>query len=66
MRATYIQRKDGEGFEVKSKQLTRWKCCDCGLIHDIVFVSGRGVVGVAAKRNNSATANARRRSKWKY
>lgn len=63
MRANYIQRKDGEGFTVKSKTLTRWQCCDCGLVHDLVFVSGKGVIGVAAKRNNRATAAVRRKMK---
>jgi len=56
----YIQRLDEKGFEVKSKELTRWACCDCGLVHDIVFVSGRRVIGVAAKRNNKATGQRRR------
>lgn len=56
----YKQVVDGEGFQVKSKGITRWACCDCGLVHDIVFVSGRGVVGIAAKRNNRATAQRRR------
>ena len=60
----YIQRFDDEGFTVKSKEPTRWSCCDCGLVHDIVFVSGRkgSDIGVAARRNNRATA-AKRRSK---
>mgnify|MGYP001550391260 CR=1 FL=1 len=58
----YAQRKDGEGFEVLSKVLTRWACCDCGLVHDLVFVSGRkgSAIGVAARRNNKATAARRR------
>lgn len=61
----YIQRKDGEGFEVLSKTLTRWACCDCGLVHDLIFVAGRKgkEIGVAARRNNRATAARRRRAK---
>jgi len=61
---TYTQRKGGEGFTVQSKVLTRWACCDCGLVHDLMFVAGRkgSEIGVAAKRNARATA-ARRRSK---
>ena len=58
----YIQRIDGEGFEVKSGEVTRWACCDCGLVHDLAFVNGKGVIGVAVKRNKRATA-ARRRGK---
>lgn len=63
----YVQRYDGEGFEVQSGTPTRWACCDCGLVHDIVFVSvdDQGEVkdepiGVATKRNMRATAQRRR------
>jgi len=60
----YIQRHDGEGFEVESGKITRWACCDCGLIHDIAFVSNDGKpIGVAAQRNNRATAQRRRKIK---
>jgi hypothetical protein len=59
----YRQREDGEGFEVPSGKVYRIACCDCGLVHDFVFVAGRGVVGVAAKRNNRATAQRRRKAK---
>lgn len=61
----YRQRKDGEGFTVLSKIKTRWACCDCGLVHDIVFVSGpkNNLIGVAAERNIRATAARRRRKK---
>lgn len=59
----YHQRKDGEGFEMPTKQVVRMACCDCGLVHDFVFVNGRGVVGIAAKRNNRATAQRRRHIK---
>jgi hypothetical protein len=60
----YIQRHDYEGWQVKSKQKFRIACCDCGLVHDVVLVSGRGVVGIASARNNRATS-ARRRGKRK-
>jgi hypothetical protein len=56
----YIQRKNGEGFEVPSGQLYRIACCDCGLVHDFVFIAGKGIVGIAARRNNRATAQRRR------
>ena len=56
----YVQRKDGEGFEVPSGEMYRIACCDCGLVHDFVFVSEDGKpVGIAAKRNNRATAQRR-------
>ncbi len=59
----YIQRWDDEPFTVRSKELTRWSCCDCGLVHDIVFASGRKgtEIGVAARVNKRATAAKRRK-----
>lgn len=57
----YKQRKDGEGFAVPSSTIYRIACCDCGLVHDFVFVSEDGKpIGVAAKRNNRATAQRRK------
>jgi len=57
----YKQRKDCEGFEVPSGMIYRIACCDCGLVHDFVFVSQDGKpIGIAAKRNNLATAQRRR------
>jgi hypothetical protein len=61
----YITRTDGEGWSVKSKQKFRIACCDCGLVHDMVLVAGRGVVGIASERNNRATAARRRKRKCK-
>jgi len=57
----YKQRKDCEGFEVPSGTIYRIACCDCGLVHDFVFISEDGKpIGIAAKRNNRATAQRRR------
>jgi hypothetical protein len=61
----YIQRKDGEGFEVPAGKIYRLACCDCGLVHDMVFVASkdRETIGIAARRNNRATAQRRRKRK---
>jgi len=60
MQTNYTQRKDLEGWEEKSEELTRWACCDCGLVHDIVFVSQDGKpIGVSAKRNDEETKKRR-------
>lgn len=60
-KAKYTQRYDGEGFEVPNGKIYRLACCDCGLVHDMVFVAkGKGPIGIAAKRNNKATAQRRR------
>jgi hypothetical protein len=59
-KARYTQRVDNEGFEVPSGQIYRLACCDCGLTHDFVFVSENNTpIGIAARRNNRATAQRR-------
>jgi hypothetical protein len=58
----YTKRQDGEGFTVPSGKRYPIACCDCGLVHDFVFVSHDGKpIGIAAKRNNRATAQRRRK-----
>jgi hypothetical protein len=57
----YKQRKDYEGFEVPSATIYKIACCDCGLVHDFVFISEDGKpIGIAVRRNNRATAQRRR------
>jgi hypothetical protein len=59
-RAKYTQRHDGEGFEVPSGELYRLACCDCGLVHDFIFMSHDGLpIGIATKRNKGSTAQRR-------
>lgn len=61
MKARYTQRFDGEGFTVPVGEVFRLACCDCGLVHDMVFISEDGKpIGVAARRNNISTALRRR------
>lgn len=63
----YTQRHDGEGFEVQNKQIFKLECCDCGLVHQVVIASDRlkdkEPIGFAAKRDNRATAQRRRKKK---
>lgn len=65
--ARYIQRTDGEGWSQRAGEVFRVACCDCGLVHDMAVVIGdgeeTGTVGIAAKRNERATAARRRRHK---
>ena len=56
----YITRRDGEGFEVPIGEIYRLACCDCGLVHDVVFVYEDGKLGMAVKRNNRATGQRRK------
>ena len=63
-KARYTQRFDGEGFTVPVGEVYRLACCDCGLVHDMVFISeDMKPIGVAARRNNRATAQRRRKLK---
>jgi len=64
--ARYKQRQDEEGFAVPSGTVYRIACCDCGLVHDFVFISEDGKdIGIAARRNNRATSARRRNIKDK-
>ena len=59
----YTKRTDGEGFTVPCGEVYRIACCDCGLVHDFVFVSEDGrPIGVAARRNGRATGQRRRKA----
>jgi len=60
----YKQRMDEEGFSVPSGEIYRLACCGCGLVHDFVFISEDGKpVGIAARRNNRATGQRRRKQR---
>jgi hypothetical protein len=61
-RVTYQSRKDGEGWAQKSGEVFKLECCDCGLVHRIVIMAGKpgGLIGIAASRDNRATAQRRR------
>lgn len=58
----YKQRKDGEGFEIPIGAVYRLACCDCGLVHDVIFAYEDGKLAMAAKRNNRATGQKRRKN----
>jgi len=61
LKAKYTQRFDGEDFDIPTKQIYRIACCDCGLVHDFVFVAGNvKKINVATERNKRATAQRRR------
>jgi len=60
----YKKRRDGEGFAVPSGEVHRIACCDCGLVHDFVFLSHDGKpIGIAARRNKKETRKFRRKMK---
>lgn len=59
--ARYVQRYNGVGFEVPNGELYRLACCDCGLVHDVVWVARGKRIGMAASVNKRATAAKRRK-----
>ncbi len=63
MKTKFIQRRDGEGFNVPNGEPFRLACCDCGLVHDVVVVSAgdqQQELGMAARRNIRETLKRRR------
>jgi hypothetical protein len=56
----YPQLKDGEGLDLRSGELWKLACCDCGLVHDVVIVAKGKAIGFALRRNKRATAQKRR------
>lgn len=57
----YRQRHDCEGWAEPSGKPFKLACCDCGLVHQMVLISADGKpIGIAAKRDNRATAARRR------
>lgn len=62
---------DGEGVELEPekriKGAFKWlnlMCCDCGLVHTMSFaIEKNGNLGIAMKRNQRATAAARKHKK---
>lgn len=67
MKSRYVQRHDGEGWTKKSGVVFKMECCDCGLVHQVVVLAGKPwqLVGLAAKRDNRATGQRRRKRKEK-
>ena len=59
----YKQRVDGEGFNVPLGEVYKLACCDCGLVHRVVFVVEEGKLGMATERDNRATGQRRRHMK---
>ncbi len=64
----YKQRFDGEGFELPVGEVYKLACCDCGLVHRVVYVVEGGKLAMAAERDNRATGQRRRHMKkrWRY
>lgn len=61
-KSRHIQRKDNEGWTVKSHEPFQITCCDCGLAHTFALTTAKPgeEIGIAAKRDNRVTAQLRR------
>ena len=58
----YPKYNDGEGIKFNaSEEVLALACCDCGLVHLAKITKlGKGMVGIAFKRDKRATAQLRR------
>lgn len=57
----YEQLKDNEISIIDpEKQILRFACCDCGLVHDYKFIINKGKIEMAIRRHNRATAQLRK------
>lgn len=63
MKSKITQRHDYEPFEIPIGEKYRLFCCDCGLVHDVVFILEEGKLYMTAVRNNKSTGQRRRQLK---
>lgn len=63
MKSKITQRYDFEPFEIPIGKKYRLFCCDCGLVHDVVFILEEGKLYMTAVRNNKSTGQRRRQLK---
>lgn len=63
MKIKYLQLEDNDKLEISANgERIRFACCDCGLVHSMAFaIEKNGNIGIAIKRNVSATRTRRAR-----
>lgn len=54
----YVQVHDGEWLPLVRREFI--KCCDCGLVHEVIVRTHRGKLQVQYVRDNRKTAQGRR------
>lgn len=59
----YSDWEDGEWEHMPLKHKHRIMCCDCGLVHEVTVKVVDGKIMMRMKRNDKATAAARRKKK---
>ncbi len=60
MKSNVKQRYDYETFEVPLNEKYRIVCCDCSLVHDVVFIVDDGKLFMTAVQNRKSTSQIRR------
>ena len=65
MKSKITQRYDYEPFEVPIGEKYRLVCCDCSLVHDVVFLIEDGKLFMTAVQNRKSTSQKRRALKEK-
>jgi len=66
MRSKIKQRYDLEAFEVPLGEKYRLVCCDCSLVHDVVFLIEDGKLYMTAVQNRKSTSQIRRHKKEQH
>jgi hypothetical protein len=65
MKSKITQRYDYETFEIPIGEKYRLICCDCSLVHDVVFLIEDGKLFMTAVQNHRSTSQKRRALKEK-
>ena len=65
MKSKITQRHDLDTFEVPIGEKYRLFCCDCGLVHDVVWLLEDGKLYMTTVRNNKSTGQRLRQLKEK-
>jgi hypothetical protein len=63
MKSKISQRHDFEPFKIPLGEKYRLFCCDCGLVHDVVFILHEDELWMTAARNSRSTGQRRRQLK---
>ena len=57
----YTELHKGDSFEIEPNSTMNLACCDCNLVHKLIFkILDNGNIGMTLKRNNRETAKKRK------
>lgn len=56
----YERMRDGEAYQFDKGDILRFACCDCGMVHDLRFITTRKYAYFSATQRPRSTAQLRR------